>query len=103
MELTPERLAALPGFGARRAAALAHTFALAREQPFARWLQALGVPPGVTRNLPDWAVASNRVAHDWQAPGGIGEERARQLVELFGCSGLRAQAARLHVAGVQGF
>jgi DNA ligase (NAD+) len=103
MELTPERLAALPGFGARRAAALAHTFALAREQSFARWLQALGVPPGVTRNLPDWAVASNRVAHDWQRLGGIGADRAEQLVELFHCAGLRGMATRLHAAGVQGF
>jgi DNA ligase (NAD+) len=103
MELTPEQLAVLPGFGARRAAALARTFATARGQPFARWLQALGLSPGVARSLPDWAVASRRGARDWQALGGIGADRAGQLVEWFECAEVRALATRMHTAGVQGF
>ena len=103
MELTPEQLAALPGFGARRAAALAHTFAVARERPFARWLQALGVPAGVAQDLPNWAAASQRGANALQARDGVGEGRADQLAELFDCAALRALADRLHVAGVQGF
>ncbi len=103
MELSPEQLAALPGFGPRRAAALARTFAVAREQPFARWLQALGVPEGVTQDLPDWAAASRRGANDWQALDGVGAGRAEQLVEFFDGAALRVLAARLHVAGVQGF
>jgi DNA ligase (NAD+) len=103
MDLTPQQLAALPGFGANRAAAMAHTFAAARKRPFARWLQALGVPAGVARELQDWAVAIRRDASDWQALDGIGEGRAGQLMEFFGCAGLRAQANRLHQARVQGF
>ena len=103
MELTPEQLAALPGFGTRRAAVLARAFAAARERPFARWLQALGVPDGVAKDLPDWAAASSRGANDWQALDGVGKGRADQLVAFFDGAALRVLAARLHVAGVHGF
>jgi len=40
---------------------------------------------------------------DWQAIDGIGPARAERLVEFFAHPELRAQAARLHAAGVQGF
>ncbi|MEO6926225.1 MAG: NAD-dependent DNA ligase LigB [Rhodanobacter sp.] len=103
LDLTPDQLAAVPGFGASRAQALAHAFAAARSRPVARWLQALGAPPGVAGNLPDWAAASRRGARDWQTLDGISEGRADQLVKFFGCAGLRAQADRLRVAGVPGF
>ena len=103
MSLTPERLATVPGLGAGRAAALAQTFADARDRPFARWLQALGVPSGVAAGLPDWAALSARGASDWQVLAGIGAGRANQLVAFFACPEVRAQAARLHAAGVQGF
>ena len=103
MDLAPEQLTTLPGFGARRAATLTRTFMAARTRPFARWLQALGVPAGVARDLPDWADASRRDADEWQTLDGIGQGRAGQLVEFFGCAEVRAQAARLHAAGVQGF
>ncbi|MEO8779556.1 MAG: NAD-dependent DNA ligase LigB [Rhodanobacter sp.] len=103
LELMPEQLAALPGFGARRAAVLVRAIAVARERPFARWLQALGVPQGVAQDLPNWAAASRRSANDWQALAGIGADRAGQLVDLFNGAALGVLAARLHTAGVQGF
>ncbi|MBQ4855540.1 NAD-dependent DNA ligase LigB [Rhodanobacter sp. B2A1Ga4] len=103
MDLTPEQLASVPGLGASRAATLARSFAGARDRPFARWLQALGVPSSVTAGLPDWATLSARGASDWQALEGIGAGRANQLVAFFGCREVRAQAARLHAAGVSGF
>ena len=103
MKLTPEQLVALPGFGANRAAMVARAFAAAKARPFGRWLQALGVPASVARELPDWAAASGRDASGWQALDGIGEGRADRLMEFFGCAGVRVQAARLHQAGVQGF
>ncbi|MEO7053002.1 MAG: NAD-dependent DNA ligase LigB [Rhodanobacter sp.] len=103
MELTPEQLAVLPGFGTRRAAALARAFVVARERPFAQWLQAFGVPAGVARDLPDWVAASQRDAKGWQALDGIGAERAEQLAAFFDDAALRVLAARLHTAGVQGF
>ncbi|WP_027485240.1 NAD-dependent DNA ligase LigB [Rhodanobacter sp. OR87] len=103
MELTPAQLAGVPGLGTSRATALARSFAAARDRPFARWLQALGAPSGVAAGLPDWAALSSRAAGDWQAMEGIGAGRANQLVAFFDCPAVRAQAARLHAAGVQGF
>ncbi len=102
-ELTPQQLASVPGLGSSRAALLARSFAAARMQPFARWLQALGVSPGVAADLTDWSSASARRASDWQSISGIGAARADQLVAFFGCPELREQVARLHEAGVQGF
>ncbi|KZC40951.1 DNA ligase B [Rhodanobacter sp. FW510-R12] len=103
MSLTPEQLAGVPGLGASRAALLARSFAAARQRPFARWLQALGVPSNVAAGLPDWAALSARGADDWQALEGIGASRANQLVAFFACPEVRALAARLRAAGVQGF
>lgn len=103
MSLTPEQLASVPGLGASRAAALARSFVAARQRPFARWLQALGVPAGVAAGTPDWAALSARGADDWQAQEGIGAGRANQLAAFFACPEVRALAARLHAAGVQGF
>ncbi|EIM02708.1 DNA ligase B [Rhodanobacter thiooxydans] len=103
MELTPEQLASVPGLGASRAALLARSFAAARERPFARWLQALGAPSNVAGGLPDWAALSARGADDWQTLEGIGAGRANQLVVFFACPEVRALAARLRAAGVQGF
>jgi DNA ligase (NAD+) len=103
MSLTPAQLASVDGIGGVRAAALAHSFAGARERPFARWLQALGVPARVPSGSSSWAALSAREASEWQALDGIGAGRAHQLVEFFASVEVRAQAARLHAAGVQGF
>jgi DNA ligase (NAD+) len=48
-------------------------------------------------------MLSRRDAGDWQARAGIGAGRAHQLAAFFRCPEVRAEAARLHAAGVQGF
>ena len=68
-----------------------------------RWLQALGVPASVAAGLTDWTASSTRRTSDWQVRDGIGASRANQLVAFFDCPAVRAEAARLHAAGVQGF
>jgi DNA ligase (NAD+) len=103
MRLTPEQQAAVPGLGTTRAATLARAFAGARDRPFPRWLHALGLPAEVATGLPDWHVVSTRAASDWRTLDGVGASRANQLVEFFECPDVRAQAAFLHAAGVQGF
>jgi DNA ligase (NAD+) len=103
MRLAPDQLAAVPGLGANRAAALARAFAGARDRPFARWLQALGVPAREAAGAADWTTLSTRGVDDWRAREGIGAGRAHELVAFFGCAEVQAQAARLHAAGVQGF
>ncbi len=101
--LTPEQLAAVPEIGASRAAALARSFARVRKLPFTRWLRALGAPVGAAQGGSDWVSMSRRGARDWRVLDGIGAGRAGQLVAFFSCPGVRAQAVRLHAAGVAGF
>jgi DNA ligase (NAD+) len=103
MNLTPAQLAAAPGFGQARASTLAQTFASARQRSFARWMHALGMPASAGAELTDWATLSARSSDEWQAVDGIGQGRADRLVEFFTHPELRAQAVRLHAAGVQGF
>jgi DNA ligase (NAD+) len=103
MDLTPAQLAAVPGLGRMRGAALATAFASARDRPFAHWLRALGMPGGDVDGLPGWAALSHRGAADWQTLDGIAAGRANQLVAFFSHPDVRALAARLHAAGVQGF
>ena len=103
MDLTPAQLASVPGLGSMRASLLAQAFAAAPRRPFARWLRALGMPPAAGASLPDWATLSGRDASDWQSLDGIGPRRADRLVEFFAHPDVRAQALRLHQAGVQGF
>jgi DNA ligase (NAD+) len=103
MSLAPDQLAAVPGLGTNRAAALARVFADARERPFTRWLQALGVPAREAAGSVDWTALSARGVDDWRKREGIGAGRANELVAFFGCAEVREHAARLHAAGVQGF
>lgn len=103
MNLTPAQLAAVPGVGSARAAAMAQTFARARRRPFAHWLRALGMPASDAAGLPDWAVLSVRDSAQWQAIAGVGAARADRLVEFFAHPDVRAQAEQLHKIGVQGF
>lgn len=101
--LTPQQLAAVPGVGAHRAAALADAFASARTRPFARWLRALGAPTGAAKGGSRWASLSRRSVGDWHALDGIGAERAHQLAAFFSCPAVHAQAAQLHVLRAPGF
>jgi DNA ligase (NAD+) len=103
MNLTPAQLAVAPGVGQARASTLAQTFASARQRSFARWLHALGMPASGSAELSDWTTLSARSSDEWQAIDGIGPGRADRLVEFFTHPELRAQAVRLHAAGVQGF
>jgi DNA ligase (NAD+) len=101
MVLTPEQIAAAPGFGEARAHALARAFSRARQRPFVQWMHALGMPASGEAALPDWATVSTRQAPDWR--GTVGPGRAVQLVDFFGAPAVRAQAERLHQAHVPGF
>lgn len=103
IRLTPEQLASVPGIGMDRAQALARAFARTQRRPFATWLRALGTPPGVEANSPDWNSLSGRSIGEWQAQQAVSASRARRLVAFFGCDDVRAQAVRLRSAGVAGF
>lgn len=78
--LTPEQLAMVPGIGSRRASNIYQQFQRARQQPFGRWLVALGVPlPSPhAAELKSWRQLQQPLAK-WQQVAGIGAKRAEQI------------------------
>ncbi|QLF93122.1 NAD-dependent DNA ligase LigB [Pseudomonas sp. ABC1] len=78
LELDPQRLQGIPGFGSRKVQTLLNGQALARERNFATWLEALGLP-GVRRiRLPeDWQALQNP---EWQRQASLSDKATLRLV-----------------------
>ncbi|EFK2819862.1 NAD-dependent DNA ligase LigB [Escherichia coli] len=83
--LTPEQLQNKPGIAKSKSAQLWHQFNLARQQPFTRWVMAMGIP--LTRaalNASDersWSQLLFSTEQFWQQLPGTGSGRARQVIE----------------------
>ncbi|HHV2389811.1 TPA: NAD-dependent DNA ligase LigB [Escherichia coli] len=83
--LTPEQLQNTPGIAKSKSAQLWHQFNLARQQPFTRWVMAMGIP--LTRaalNASDersWPQLLFSTEQFWQQQPGTGSGRARQVIE----------------------
>ncbi|UCO98562.1 NAD-dependent DNA ligase LigB [Metapseudomonas lalkuanensis] len=104
LSLDAAALAAKPGIGSTRSAALVQSFAEARGRPFEQWLRALGLPPtGSARLEGDWTNLSRRTPEDWRKREGLGPVRAAQLAAFFQHPEVRALADRLQAEGVAGF
>lgn len=105
--LTQAQLQATPGFSSARGLALWHQFNLVREQPFIRWLMALGVPltQASLKAMGDvtWQKLSGRNAKDWQTLPGTGEEKTRKIVAFIHDPGVAGLALWLGQQDVPGF
>ncbi|EII3569747.1 NAD-dependent DNA ligase LigB [Escherichia coli] len=83
--LTPEQLQNTPGIAKSKSAQLWHQFNLARQQPFTRWVMAMGIP--LTRaalNASDersWSQLLFSTEQFWQQQPGTGSGRPRQVIE----------------------
>ncbi|NPM44526.1 NAD-dependent DNA ligase LigB [Escherichia coli] len=83
--LTPEQLQNTPGIAKSKSAQLWHQFNLARQQPFTRWVMAMGIP--LTRaalNASDersWSQLLFSTEQFWQQLPGTGSGRASQVIE----------------------
>lgn len=83
--LTPGQLQNTPGIAKSKSAQLWHQFNLARQQPFTRWVMAMGIP--LTRaalNASDersWSQLLFSTEQFWQQQPGTGSGRARQVIE----------------------
>ncbi|EFE0650042.1 NAD-dependent DNA ligase LigB [Escherichia coli] len=83
--LTPEQLQNTPGIAKSKSAQLWHQFNLARQQPFTRWVMAMGIP--LTRaalNASDersWSQLLLSTEQFWQQLPGTGSGRVRQVIE----------------------
>lgn len=84
LALTPEQLQSVPGITSKRGLRLWHQFNLTREQPFIRWVLALGVPiPQAAQAsvaAENWQQLRERNESQWRRLPGVGQERAHQLV-----------------------
>lgn len=104
LTLDAPELANIAGFGERSSARLMHSFQSARQQPFAQWLKALGLPPTGQARLPDsWQALVQRDTEQWQAEAGIGPGRAAQLRAFLRDPQVLALSETLHAAGIDGF
>jgi DNA ligase (NAD+) len=104
MTLDARELANIDGFGERSAMRLAASFSSARQRPFARWLNALGLPPTGQAKLADsWQALAQRNTEQWQAEAGIGPGRAAQLNAFFRDPQVLALSETLRDIGIDGF
>lgn len=104
LTLDAPELAKIAGFGERSSTRLMHSFHNARQQPFAQWLKALGLPPTGQAQLADsWQALAQRDTEQWQAEAGIGPGRAAQLSAFFRDPQVLALSEILQAAGIDGF
>ncbi|UKJ21517.1 NAD-dependent DNA ligase LigB [Enterobacter mori] len=105
--LTQAQLQATPGFSAARGLALWHRFNQIREQPFIRWISAMGAPLSKsTLNAIDgrsWQAMSQRSSADWQTLPGTGEEKARQIMNWMHAPQIDVLAKWLAEQHINGF
>ena len=104
LTLDAARLANIGGFGERSSERLLASVHAARQQPFARWVKALGLPP--TGDAPlgqSWQALVARDEQAWQAYTGIGAQRAAQLTEFMREPNVQALSEQLRAAGIAGF
>ncbi|WP_434766986.1 NAD-dependent DNA ligase LigB [Pseudomonas triticicola] len=104
LTLDASELANIAGLGERSSVRLIDSFHSARQQPFARWLKALGMPPTGHAQLDDsWQALAQRDTEQWQAEAGIGPGRAAQLRAFFRDPQVVALSETLKAAGIDGF
>lgn len=103
--LTPEQLMSAPGIGDKRGQSIYRQFQLARQQPFARWLIALGAPlsPQQAVTLKNWHQAQQLPTEAWRTMAGIGTKRARQVVDFLQHPPLLALVSTLASQQITGF
>jgi len=84
LSLSQEELRNITNITPARADWLYHEFSLSRQQPFRRWVRALGVPipeealNAITDN--SWSTLLTRQAQEWQQLPGTGKTLAGQIV-----------------------
>lgn len=107
LALTPEQLRDTPGVTPSRAARLWHQFNLVRQQPFKRWVTALGLPlsKAALGALVDnrWQEIAARDEQGWQRLPGMGSTRAQRMVNAAHHPDISRLAQWLAVQKIPGF
>ncbi|KEY57230.1 NAD-dependent DNA ligase LigB [Serratia sp. DD3] len=105
LDLTPELLNQVPGWGEKRAQALYQQFRLARQQPFHRWLMALGMPVSSSQitHLQSWSQVQQMTQTQWQKLAGIGAKKAQDIESFLHSSAFLALVLLLQQHNINGF
>lgn len=103
--LTPEQLMSAPGMGDKRGRSIHRQFQLTRQQPFARWLIALGAPLNLQQTLvlKNWHQVQQLPAEEWRKITGIGAKKAEQIVGFLQHPPFLALVGTLEGQGIAGF
>ena len=104
LALPDSQLQHIPGLGERSSKHLQQNFAQARQQPFSRWIRALGIPAPSHLDLGDnWLELAQRDTARWQQEAGICPRRAAQLSAFFRAPELQMLAEQLRQHAIEGF
>mgnify|MGYP005957958367 CR=1 FL=1 len=107
LQLTQAQLTATAGISASHGAALWHQFNLARERPFIRWITAMGIPlaRSTLKAAGDrtWQALIQRSEAEWRMLPGVGQEKARQIVNWLHQPQIDALAKWLAAEHIGGF
>jgi DNA ligase (NAD+) len=104
MTLDAVQLANIAGLAERSSAKLLGSFQQARQQPFHRWVKALGLPPTADVDLgSQWSELAAKSVEQWISEPGIGPGRAAQLNAFFQNPQVQALSEQLRVQGIEGF
>lgn len=103
LQLGSAELQALNGVGEKRAAQWLQRFTQARQQPFSRWLTAIGAPPILRLQAGDhWSRLTALEQSDWQQRG-YSARSSESLSSFFKHPDVQQLAEQLAKAGIQGF
>ena len=104
LTLDAAQLANIAGLGERSSTRLLNSLHDARQQPFERWVRAIGLPPTAGAPLgQSWQALVARDALAWQQQPGIGASRAVQVNAFLQDPNVQAVSEELRAAGIAGF
>lgn len=107
LALTKAQLQATPGISPARGEQLWHRFNLARERPFIRWVNVMGIPLTQAAlnalGASHWQELIARTDGQWRLLPGTGGERVRQLKRWLHHPEVKALVDWLGKQGIQGF
>ncbi|POT55658.1 NAD-dependent DNA ligase LigB [Citrobacter amalonaticus] len=107
LTLTPEQLRNTPGLGKGKGEQLWHQFNLARQQPFIRWIVAMGIPlTQAALNASgerSWQQLLERAESHWRQLPATGSRRAQQVIEWHDSAEIKALSNWLAAQRIPGF
>ncbi|WBE25776.1 NAD-dependent DNA ligase LigB [Denitrificimonas caeni] len=104
LTLSASDLQQLPNFALKRSQHTAAAFAQAKQQPFQRWLRALGAPASITIKPGDnWHSLAALSVQDWQQQRHLGSTQAHSAWAFFQHPAVQTAALNLQNHDIDGF